>query len=564
VVEKVKSVPRDYLVTPKAEGTEIVDRFNAIEAISKKKKKLDFNKIPLDDQKTWKLIQSGMTKGVFQLEKQLGKRYCKEIAPRNINELSDVLSLIRPGCLEAEFREKPETPGEFSSITHTYIKVKDGTWEPEYIHPVLEPIFSETYSVPIYQEQIMRICSDFAGFTLQEADVARKAVGKKKADVMAKVKINFLDGAEKNGHTKELAETIFSWIEKFSGYGFNKSHGVAYALIAYKTAYAKANYPAEFFRAMLANSDGKQDSLEEIEELVHEARYFNIEVYPPRLDRMNIDFEMDERKNIYFGLSHIKGVGSNATGQLQVIKTCKTPGDFLVKCFSKSKYTTSTGKKRNGITIKSNVAEALIKSGCLDYLDYPRVKLLAQYKLLKILTERERKFVFEKLPVFAEAKNPNPLKSAYQALLDSKVPNKSRRPRIIEAVDELNRSLAGNPKRMCIAYEKHLLGIPLSGSLVELYDNPKVNIKLKNLPKLPEGTKGAIGVVIEKVKLHKDKNHNQMAFLTVSDDTYFCDGVVVFASYYNKIAWIIEEGRPVLITGKKNRGSFLARDISHL
>jgi DNA polymerase-3 subunit alpha len=213
--------------------------------ISKKKNKIDFAKIPLDDKATWDLICSGLTKGVFQVEKQLGKRYCKEIKPRNINELSDVISLIRPGCLEAEFREKPDDPGKYSSITNTYIKVKNGTWEPEYIHECLEPILSETYSVPIYQEQIMRICTDFAGFTLKEADVARKAVGKKKADVMEKVKVKFLEGAKKNGHPEDLADTIFGWIEKFSGYGFNKSHGVSYALIAYKTAYAKAHRPNE-------------------------------------------------------------------------------------------------------------------------------------------------------------------------------------------------------------------------------------------------------------------------------------------------------------------------------
>ena len=156
--------------------TEAEQRQRQIEEIDAKKTKLDFRKIPLDDKATWDLIGTGYTKGIFQLEGNLGKRYAREIKPRNMNELSDLISLIRPGCLEAEFREKDNEPGKFSSITHTYIKVKNGEWKPEYIHPVLEDIFKDTNSVPIYQEQIMRICTDFAGFNLQEADVARKCL----------------------------------------------------------------------------------------------------------------------------------------------------------------------------------------------------------------------------------------------------------------------------------------------------------------------------------------------------------------------------------------------------
>lgn len=524
--------------------------------LSKKKNKLDFTKIPMDDKKTWDLISTGMTKGVFQVEKQLGKRYCKEIKPRNIEELSDVISLIRPGCLEAEFREKPEEPGQFSSITHTYIKVKNGTWTPEYIHKCLEPILSETYSVPIYQEQIMRICTDFAGFSLKEADVARKAVGKKKADVMAKVKIKFLEGAERNGHDKDLAETIFGWIEKFSGYGFNKSHGVSYALIAYKTAYAKAHNPIEYFESMLSNSDGKQDSLEEIQELVHEARYFGIEVRPPSLELMNKDFEITPDGAIAFGLSHIKGIGKGAIASVRnLYNEGECSFDFLRHAFKMCECC----KKA---THKSNVIEALIKSGATDCLTGPerRIQLLAEYKLLNILTKREREFVFDQI----ENHGAVCIKEAYQALIDSKVPNKARKPRIIEQVSDMNDSLAGTPKRMRIAYEKFLLGIPLSGSLVELYYNERVDIKCRDFVNLAEGTKGNLGVVIEGVRAIKDKNNNAMCFLTVSDETYMLNSVVVFASFYNKVAWIIEEGKPVLISGKKNRGGLVVNNIGHL
>lgn len=527
-------------------------RFNEL---SKKKRHLDFSRIPLDDKKTWDLICSGMTKGVFQVEKQLGKRYCKEIKPRNIEQLSDVVSLIRPGCLEAEFREKPDEPGQFSSITHTYIKVKHGTWEPEYIHPCLEPILSETFSVPIYQEQIMRICTDFAGFTLKEADVARKAIGKKKADVMEKVKAKFLEGAEKRGHDKELAETIFGWIDKFSGYGFNKSHGVSYALIAYKTAYAKAHNPIEYFEAMLSNSEGKQDSLEEIQELVHEARYFGIDIRPPSLEIMNKDFVITPDKAIAFGLSHIKGIGKSAISSVKKLwKKGETSLDFLRHAYKLCECCKKT-------THKSNVVEALIKSGATDCMTgrKGRIKLLAEYKLLGILTPRERKFIFERIEGGADG-----IKEAYQDLIGSKIPNKSRKPRICEQVNNMNDALAGNPKRMCIAYEKFLLGIPLSGSLVELYYNERVDTKCRDFNRLAEGTKCNLGIVIEGVRQIKDKNNNKMCFLSVSDETYMLDSVVVFASSYNKVAWIIEEGKPVFISGKKSRGGLVVYDINHL
>ena len=544
----IKVDNQEFEIVPLSE----VERNHKLNELSKKKKKLDFERIPLDDPETWDLIGAGLTKGIFQLEKQLGKRYCKEIKPRNIDELAAVISLIRPGCLEGDFREKPEEPGQYSSITNTYIKVKHGTWEPEYIHPCFEPIFADTYSVPIYQEQIMRMCTDFAGFTLKEADVMRKAVGKKKKDLMESLKKKFVDGAVSLGYEAELAETVFKWIEDFSGYGFNKSHAVSYALIGYKTAYAKVHYPLRFFKAMLENSSGKQDSLEEIQELVHEARYFGLKVEPPNLKLANKNFDVTEEGSISFGLAHIKGVGKGAVGSIERIsKVTKDNVTFLRHAHGLEGKTTK---------LRSDVAESLIKSGSLDYLKYPRIKLLAEYKLLGVLTARERKFIFEQI----DSGEADSIVDAYKALLESKVPNKARKPRIKEAVAELNRQLAGNHKRMAIAYEKFLLGIPLSGSLVELYSNPQVNVKCSEFGQLEDGAKVTLGVVLDRVKHHKDKNHNDMAFLTISDETYMLDSVLIFASTYPKVSWILEEGKPVLLKGRKNKNSLFVNKIEHL
>lgn len=508
--------------------------------------KLDFDKVPLDCEATWDLISSGFTRGVFQLESNLGKRFSKDIKPRNINELSDLVSLIRPGCLEAEFREDPEKPGKFWSITSTYIKVKDGDVEPEYIHEVLRPIFEDTHSVPVYQEQIMRICTDFAGFSLQDADKARKAVGKKKADVMAIVKENFLKGAKKNGHPQELAETIFGWIEKFSGYGFNKSHGVSYAMIGYQTAYAKRHFPLQYFKAMLTHSEDKQDSFEEVQALVHEAKLFDIKINTPCLKLCNASFDIQDDNNIAFGLGHIKGVGKSSISSIKKIAKLTSVNAIFEKCFKK------------GSKVKRNVMEALIKSGAIDYLDKNRIGLIVKYKILCGLTDRERNAVFDD---FMESGD---LFEAFKLLKASKVSRgDTRKQKVSDLIYDSKKELRGNNKRMAIAFEKYYLGIPLSGSLVELHDNPYVNIKCRQLNKLRDGTQGCLGVVIDKVKRIKDKNHNEMCFITVSDDTYLIDAVV-FSSVYKNYSWIIEEGKPVLLTGKKSKDSFLVRKIEHL
>lgn len=513
--------------------------------------KLDFDNIPQDCPATWDLINSGFTRGIFQLEGSLGKRFSKELKPRNIDELSDVISLIRPGCLDAKYREKEDDPGKWYSITETYSEIKNGNLEPEYIHESLEPIFAPTCSVPIYQEQIMRICSDFAGFSLEEADKARKAVGKKKADVMEVVKKNFLEGAAARGHDKDIAEQIFGWIEKFSGYGFNKSHGVSYAYIAYQTAYAKRHFPLEYFKAKLTHSEDKQDTKDEVKALVHEAKLFDIEIKPPCLKLLNLDFAIQDRKTIAFGLVHIKGIGKTSVTSLKRIAKFDEPNLLLMKSMMK------------GSKVKKNVMEALIKSGALDYLGVHRVDLLVRYKLLSALTERELNLLDEGFFVRAGG---DILKATKLLLASEEKGKKMTKPRKLKVTDlivELMKDLDCNKKRACIGYEKFYLGIPLTGNELDLHNNPRAELKCRHIHKLRNGAEGALAVIIEKVKVIKDKNKNHMCFMTVSDDTYIME-CVVFSSTYKNYSWIIEEGKAVLILGKKDNESFIVRKFEHL
>lgn len=508
--------------------------------------KLDFSKIPLDCAATWDMIGSGMTKGVFQLEKVLGRKWSKRIKPRSIDELSDVISLIRPGCLEAKYREKPDKEGKFYSITETYEKIKNGSLTPEYIHPCLEKILAPTYGALIYQEQIMNIATELAGYNLKEADNLRKIVGKKIKEKMDKEKDVFVNKAVALGHDKYIVETIWGWILEFADYGFNKAHGVGYAILGYRTAYAKCHFPLAFFKAKLSNSDGKQEALEEIKELVNEAKYWGIEVKPPRLDLLNKDFDVKDG-SIIFGLTHIKGVGATSFPGIKELSKAKDYKEFLSKIFV------------DGIKINSGAVEALIKSGSLDYLYPNRINLLKLFRLLKGLTDRELVWVFE------EFKKDKQFSEVLNNLYISGIPSTSRVERIKLHIEEIKKEFIGSSEfKQKIAYEKHLLGMALSGSEVDIYKNPKVDTTCKNFVKLRDKTKCTLGVIIDGVRKIQDKNGNMMAFLQVSDNTYMLDGMVVFSRQFTKLGWIIEEGKPVAITGRKDGESFLVDAIEHL
>lgn len=513
--------------------------------------KLDFDNINLDCPATWDLIGTGFTRGIFQLEGSLGKTWAKKLKPRSILELSDVISLIRPGCLEAQFRENPDKPGEMWSITETYKKVKTEGVEPEYLDDCLIPIFEPTYSVLIYQEQIMKICAVFAGFDLQKADIMRRAVGKKKQKLMKSLKEEFIEGGIKNGHSKELGETIFGWITEFSAYGFNLSHGISYALISYQTAYAKRHFPLEYFKAKLTYSDDKQDSNDEIKAMVHEAKLFNIKVQPPNLKLLNTDFSILDSNTIAFGLAHIKGIGASSIRSLKRIAKFDEPDELLINSFTK------------GSKVKRNVMEALIKSGALDYLG-DRNDLLGRYRVLSKMTARERQILSED---FLDGST-GIISGIKQFMESNKKGRKLTKPRKIKIsnfLDEIAKDSGGNKKLRYIGYEKHYLNIPLSGTEVEIYNNPAVDIKCRDVHRLRPGAGGVLGVVIESVKYKKDKRGGEMCFMVVSDDTYILD-CVVFSSTFKYYSWIIEEGKPVLIQGAKDkkRDSFIVRKISNL
>lgn len=516
--------------------------------------KLDWNNIPEDCPATFDLLGTGLTKGIFQLEGSLGRQWCQKVKPRSIKDVADVISLIRPGCLEAIYREDIDS-GKKYSISDTYVKVRNKELEPEYIDDSLEPIMSSTFGVPIYQEQIMEICKQFAGFSLQEADVIRKAVGKKLPEVLAKQRAMFIEHAVKLGRDKAVAEEVFSWIDKFSGYGFNASHAVSYAYTSYRTAYAKVHFPIEFFKAKLADSDSSLDKMEEIKELVFEAKLFNIDVKPPTLSSFSQDFSVISDKTIAFGLSHIKCVGDSAIKTLKKLEGIKTEEEFLSKIFDKTvQHISDNGKKTTGY--KRDVIDALIKCGALDYVDNRRGRLLARYRVLFELTDRERAYLIE---------NKKLSESVYDwvtILSDAKIPRPlDKRVVKIKQVIEDMRKIIGDGFKTNLAWEKHYLGMAVSGSEVDMYSSPKADTSCRDFLRLRNNNKCNIAAYIEDLRAFKDKNSNYMAFLKIRDDTYMLDGVVVFASVYEKVSMLLETGNIVLIGGTKRNGSLMVNAV---
>ncbi len=323
---------------------------------------IEINKIPLDDAKTFKLLQQAETTGVFQLESSGMQRYLKQLKPTIFEDIIAMVALYRPGPME---------------LIPDYIAGKHGLKVPTYIHPKLKPILSITYGIAIYQEQILQVARDLAGFTLSEADVLRKAMGKKIAQLLKEQKNKFILGCIKNKISKETAEKIFSFIEPFAGYGFNRSHATCYATIAYQTAYLKANYPVEFMAALLTAHKNDTDRIA-IE--VEEVKKMGIEVLPPNINESYKDFTVIGKKQIRFGLSAIKNVGEGIVKEILTERLesglFQNLEDLLGRIGSKD--------------LNKKSLESLIKSGSLDKLG-ERNQLLNNIELLLEFSRKKQK-----------------------------------------------------------------------------------------------------------------------------------------------------------------------------
>ena len=326
---------------------------------------IDLHHIPMDDAKTFELLSSGETTGVFQLEGAGMRRYIKELKPNTFSDIAAMVALYRPGPME-------HIP--------TFIKAKHGIEPIHYPHPALANILEETYGVIVYQDQVLFIVRDFAGYSLGQADIFRKAMGKKIPEVMKQQRRHFVAGAKKNGFSAEVATEIFDLIEPFAGYAFNKAHSVSYALIAYQTAYLKANYPAEYMTAFLIIQAGQ---LEKVATAIAECRRLRITVLAPNINRSQVTFSIEKDGDapaIRFGLTAIKNVGSGAVEP--IIAERDKGGEF--------KSIEDLCRRCDLHSVNRRVMESLIKAGTLDSLGN-RGTLLNNVNRILSLAQREQR-----------------------------------------------------------------------------------------------------------------------------------------------------------------------------
>ena len=521
----------------------------------------DISKLNMDCQATWDIICDGNTKGVFQLESQLGRSLAAQTKPRNIAELSDLIAIMRPGCLEAIVNGK--------SLTMHYIDRNHKRDSIEYFHESLESILGSTYGILVYQEQAILIATEIAGFDLQEADILRKAIGKKKTDVMAQVKTSFLEKAEAKGIvTKEQAEEIFSWIEKSQRYSFNKSHSVSYAYNAYLTAYAKAHFPHEFFTSYLKNAVGKPDTFMEVQELVNNAKIMGIHVMPPSVTKMNEEFKLIG-DNPTYGMTNVKGVGSSVFLKMKadMEKNGIDPEECDWDCFLLlvSPY------------VNKKAFLNLILAGCFDSFKITRSKMQHQYSIIKELSKREMTWL-------TAYKSSNPDKSVKECLLkmvevsdckDKKRPifRKDRTPVVIDLIDAYENpgyELYDSPSWLA-KQEEELLGIALTCNKVDEYDTSRSNCTCKEFLDGFQTQNGIyLAVQVDTVRewtIKKGRAKGQkMGFLTVSDTSCSIDNVTAFSDEWEKYRKLLHEGNTVLLRGvkDKNRGSFLIKKVEQL
>ncbi|WP_424768161.1 DNA polymerase III subunit alpha [Paenibacillus sp. sgz302251] len=453
------------------------------------RKEIDFRMISDADPATYAMLGKGDTTGIFQLESTGVRRVLKEMKPSEFEDIISVLALYRPGPME---------------FIPKYIQGKHGLVAVEYPHPTLEPILSDTYGIIVYQEQIMQIASLMAGFTLAEADLLRRAVSKKKREVLDEERAHFVKGSLAQGYSESEANHVYDMIVRFADYGFPRAHAAAYGVLAFQTAYLKAHYPVPFMSSMLASVTGNQ---RKTAEYVDECRRMGIEVLPPDVNESGISFTPVEGA-VRFGLAAIKNVGTQAIEALQKVRTERPFESLLDLC-----------QRVDLRVVNKRVLESLIQAGACDSLPGHRAQLLAgldETVEAAVKWRKEREELQIELFGFDEVQN-----------WDVELPN--IRPYTTGQLLDMERELlglyfSGHPLD---AAEQHLEGLGLD-RLVELAD-------------AKDGAVAIVGVMIVSLKPFTNKKGHAMGFLELEDRIMRVEAVV-FPSSWNRIGSKLEKG----------------------
>ncbi|MBC8460389.1 MAG: DNA polymerase III subunit alpha [Deltaproteobacteria bacterium] len=474
---------------------------------------VDINKIPLDDEATYKLCSEGKTTGVFQLESSGMKDLLRRLKPEVFEDIIALVALYRPGPLG-------------SNMIDDFVNRKHGKIQIRYILPQLEPILKETYGVILYQEQVMKIAQILANYTLAEADELRKVIGKKKQKVMAKHRARIIEGATKNDVNPKTAEKVFQLIDKFGGYGFNKSHSAAYAMIAYQTAYLKAHYPVQFMTALLTQDMGNQ---EKTIKNIAECREMGIEILPPDINESQADFSVVGGK-IRFGLAAVKNVGLKAVESIIEEREEHGPFQNLIEFCNRVE----------GLKVNRRVLEGLIQCGAFDFTGIYRSRLFAN--LDNILKSISADYDPNQLNMFGsqDFRNGEPL-----GFLENSD---------IEEWDEKER----------LRKEKEALGFYITGHPLARFS---IEIKhfttctIQDLPNQKDKSQVKIAGVVEELKIKRTRRGDKMASIHLEDLTGSTE-VIVFPDVFNRCSPLLKGEEPLLITGSAEINESSAKIIA--
>jgi DNA polymerase-3 subunit alpha len=496
-------------------------------------KRYTSNDIPLDDRKTFNLFSQGATSGIFQFESSGMRDALRKLKPTHIEDLIAMNALYRPGPLG-------------SGMVDEFIRRKQDPSQVEYLLPELEEIQRETYGVIVYQEQVMQIASQLAGFTLGEADILRKAMGKKQPQVMASMEQKFVDGSRARNIPPKLAKEVWDQVVEFAGYGFNKAHSAAYALLAYQTGYLKANYPVHFMAALLSS---ERDTTDKVVRYISECRDMQIPVLPPDVNESDVSFTA-VGDSIRFGLAAIKGVGETAV--LAILEAREREGAFRSFIQFCEEVDLSRG-------INKRTIESLIKAGALDSIANGGS---------------------------GEA-DAGSLRAALMARLDRALESGQRRRRerdmgqenlfagLAGSSDGADDEALGDPEVKCepwterqvLTGEKDSLGFYITGHPLQRYSKELAeyaSITTSELTQLGSSKEVSLGAIIVGIRDLKTRKGERMAVLQVEDLEGFAE-VVVFPDAYRACFRLLVEDEVVMVSGRsepnEDSGRMIASEI---
>ena len=481
---------------------------------------LNIDHIPLDDTPTFQLMQRAETTAVFQLESRGMKELIKKLGPDRFEDIVALVALFRPGPLQ-------------SGMVDDFINRKKGRAEisyphSQYQHECLKPALEPTYGIILYQEQVMQIAQVMGGYTLGGADLLRRAMGKKKADEMAKQRELFVSGAIEKGHSETLASNIFDLMEKFAGYGFNKSHSVAYALVAYQTGWLKTHYPAEFMAATISSDMDKTDK---VVTFIDECRAMDLQLLPPDVNRGRYQFSVGDQGQVIYGLGAIKGLGE---GPIENIIECREQGGAFTDLFDFC-------ARVDGRKVNKRALDALIRSGALDEIGpegeigYRRAVMLAGMdQALKMAEQQARDASSGMTDLFGGAMVESKQQNPYESFLNTKSFSVKER-------------LGG---------EKDTLGLYLTGHPIDEYEDELKHMLPQRIVDLrSDKEKSTIYGMVVGMRVLKNKRGDSFAFITLDDKSGRLE-LSVWAEQFDIYRNILSKDALLVVKGEVSEDSY--------